>query len=46
MKDCILHITGNVLEGEEIIIGYAERYPNIKYHGSVSYKKYLDILHE
>lgn len=46
MKDCILHITGNVLEGEEIIIGYAERYPNIKYHGSVSYKKHLDILHK
>ena len=45
MPDCILHITGNVLEGEDMIKEYAARYPNIKYHGSVSYNDYLDIMH-
>lgn len=44
MPDCILHITGNVLEGEDRIREYASRYPNIKYHGSVSFNDYLDIM--
>jgi hypothetical protein len=46
MPDCILHITGNVLEGEELIKEYAAKYPNINYHGSVSFKGYLDIMHK
>jgi hypothetical protein len=46
MPDCILHITGNVLEGEDMIREYAAKYPNIKYHGSVSFKGYLDIMHK
>lgn len=46
MPDCILHITGNVLEGEDMINEYAAKYPNIKYHGPVSFKGYLDILHK
>lgn len=46
MPDCILHITGNALEGEDMIIEYAAKYPNIKYHGPVSFKVYLDILHK
>jgi len=45
LPDCILHITGNVLEGEDMIKDYAARYPNIKYHGSVSYNDYLDIMY-
>ena len=46
MPECILHITGNVLEGVDLIKEYAARYPNINYHGSVSFKNYLDILHK
>ena len=46
MPECILHIMGNVLEGENLIKEYAARYPNINYHGSVSFKNYLDILHK
>tara|TARA_B110000503_G_C7094728_1_gene391029 strand:- start:711 stop:1370 length:660 start_codon:yes stop_codon:yes gene_type:complete len=45
MPDCILRITGNVLEGEDMIKEYAARYSNIKYHGSLSYNDYLDIMH-
>jgi hypothetical protein len=45
MPDFILHITGHVLEGEDMIREYAARHPNIKYHGSVSFDDYLDILH-
>ena len=45
MPDFILHITGNVLEGEDMIKEYAARHPNIKYHGAVSLIDYLDILH-
>ena len=46
MPECILHITGNVLEGEELIKEYAAKYPNIKYHGAVSFKGYMDIMHK
>lgn len=46
MPECILRITGNVLEEEDMIKEYAARYPNINYHGSVSFKNYLDILHK
>jgi len=46
MPDCILHITGNVLEGEDMINEYAAKYPNIKYYGPVSFKGYIDILHK
>ncbi len=45
MPDCILHITGNVLEGEDMIREYAARHPNIKYHGSLSFDDYLGIMH-
>lgn len=45
MPECILRITGNVLEGEDMIKVYAAKYPNIRYHGSVSFKNYLDIMH-
>lgn len=46
MPDCILHITGNVLEGKDMIKEYAAKYPNIQYHGAVSFKDYLDIMHK
>jgi hypothetical protein len=45
MPECILHITGNVLEGDDMIKEYAAKYPNIKYHGSLSYNDYLDVMH-
>ncbi|ANQ47870.1 glycosyltransferase family 4 protein [Flammeovirga sp. MY04] len=45
LPDCVLHITGNVLEGEELIKEYAAKFPNINYHGSVSFKCYLNIMH-
>jgi hypothetical protein len=34
-----------VLEGKDMIKEYAARYSNIKYHGSLSYNDYLDIMH-
>ncbi len=46
VPECILHITGNVLEGEDMIKEYAERYSNIKYHGFLSYNDYLDITYK
>lgn len=46
MPECTLHITGNVLEGENLIKEYAAMYPNINYHCSVSFKSYVDILHK
>jgi len=45
MPDCILRITGNVLEEEDMVKEYAARYSNIKYHGSLSYNDYLNIIH-
>lgn len=46
MPNCILHITGNVLEDEVRIKEYAARHPNIKYHGAVSFDDYLNIMHK
>lgn len=43
--NCILHITGKVLENEDIICIYADKYPNIKYHGAIPLEKYLELLH-
>lgn len=37
-----LHITGG---NSEIAAEYSQIYPNIKYHGKVSYEKYLRLLH-
>lgn len=45
MPDCTLHITGNVLEGEDMIRKYAAIYKNIHYHGPVSFNDYLDLMH-
>lgn len=41
----ILHITGKVLENEDEIKEYANRYPNIIYHGSMPFDSYLSLLH-
>lgn len=41
---CKLHITGKVLEGEDIIKKYAAEHPNIIYHGSLSFDKYVALL--
>lgn len=44
LPNCILHITGKVVEGEELIIKYSKSYSNIKYHGIIPYSKYLELL--
>lgn len=43
--NCILHITGKASECEEMIIEYSKKYPNIIYHGSLSFGDYLDLMH-
>lgn len=43
--DCILHITGKASDFEEIIIEYSKKYPNIIYHGSLSFSDYLNLMH-
>lgn len=45
MPHATLHITGKVMEGEELILGYTRKYKNIIYHGSLSFAAYLDLLH-
>ena len=40
-----LHITGKVMVDEDLIKSYADKYDNINYYGSISYEKYLDLLH-
>lgn len=44
MPNLTLHITG-MIDNDLRIKEYASKYPNIKYHGCVSYNEYLDILH-
>ena len=44
MPHLTLHITG-VIDNDSKIKEYADKYPNIKYHGCVPYSDYLDILH-
>lgn len=46
LPDCTLYITGKVLEGEDTIKEYAEKYPNIVYLGSIPYCEYLKLLHQ
>lgn len=43
--ECTLHITGKVMDNEELIASYAAKYPNIIYHGAISFKDYLSLLH-
>lgn len=44
-SDCILHITGKASNFEEMIIEYSKKYPNIIYHGSLSFDDYLNLMH-
>ena len=44
MPDCTLHVTG-MIENDAWIKDYADKYPNIRYHGCVPYDEYLEILH-
>lgn len=39
-----LHITGKAPD-PALVESYAEKYPNIIYHGMVTYEEYLEILH-
>lgn len=42
---CELHITGSI-EDESLAQAYIDKYPNIIFHGKVSFSDYLDIMHE
>lgn len=44
LSQCELHITGTI-DDDSVICEYAEKYPNIIYHGSVAFSEYLDIMH-
>lgn len=39
----ILHITG-MIDDDSLIKAYAEKYPNIKYHGRLPFNEYLNLL--
>lgn len=45
LPQCELHISGKT-NNEDMIKGYAEKYENIIWHGSVSFKDYLALLHD
>lgn len=44
LPQCELHITGKT-DNEVQIKEYADKYPNIIWHGNVSFQEYLDIMH-
>ena len=44
LSDCKLHITGSGFN-ENIINEYCRKYPNIVYHGMLSFEKYINLLH-
>ena len=44
LPDCTLHITG-MIENDAWVKEYADKYPNIQYHGCLPYDEYLEILH-
>lgn len=44
LPQCELHITG-FCDDNKVIIEYASLYPNIIYHGRVSFEDYLQIMH-
>ena len=46
LPDCTLHITGSVVNNEAMIKEYASKYDNIIFHGKISYKEYLELLHK
>ena len=43
LKNCTLHITG-MIEDDALIREYASKYPNIIYHGRLSFKDYLQLM--
>ena len=45
LPDCILHITGYLVDNEDMVKEYTARYSNIIYHGKMSYSEYIDLLH-
>lgn len=44
LPHCELHITGKT-SNEELIRAYAKNYPNIIWHGNLSFQAYLDVMH-
>lgn len=44
LPDCELHITGSKGD-EELLKQYADKYPNIHWHGQLPFNEYLDLLH-
>lgn len=43
LKDCTLHITG-MIEDDTLIREYSSKYPNIIYHGRLSFRDYLQLM--
>lgn len=44
LPQCELHITGKT-DNETMIKEYAERFHNIIWHGNLSFREYLDVMH-
>ena len=44
LPDCELHITGSK-GNDELLKQYANKYPNIHWHGQLPFNKYLELLH-
>ena len=45
IPNCELHISGKT-NNEDLIKDYVSKYPNIIWHGSVSFDEYLNLLHD
>ena len=44
LPDCELHVTGSK-GNEELLRQYADKYPNIHWHGQLPFDEYLELLH-
>lgn len=44
LPHCELHITGKA-DDEKLIQQYVKKYPNIIWHGNLSFQEYMDVMH-
>ena len=44
LPQCELHITGKT-DDEMLVKKYSDSYPNITWHGNLSFSEYLDVMH-
>lgn len=44
LPQCELHITGRI-DDETLVKEYSDKYPNIIWHGNLSFPEYLDVMH-